>query len=235
MERLTARLNIYSGAQLPDLQNSYPWKFNEELLFKKLCVIVNGDTWFSKNMDLKKKLCNEWKSADKDRRVKIATYYVRDWGGIKTNKPATIERYVEILSNGKQPEFSGVASWSKIAAIVNPEAHAIFDTRVAFSLNALQFLSEAGVSGWFPKMGGRNTLIERVKPAIDERAKIQVWPKVQKEKAYLTYINLLKLVNASLESTPGLAPLEMVLFANAEALAHEVLRKLECPLTVSAG
>lgn len=227
MERLKTRLNIYSGEQLLVLQKNYAWKFKEDFLYENLGLSVEGDGWFAKNMDLKKKLCNEWKSADKDRRVKIATYYVRDWGGIKTNKPATIERYVEILSDGKQPEFRGVASWSKIAAIVNPETHAIFDARVAFSLNALQFLSEAGVSGWFPKMGGRNKLIERVKLVIDERAKSQVWPTVQKEKAYLTYIDLLKSVNAGLESTPGLAPLEMVLFANAEVLAHEIQKKLE--------
>jgi|ERR1700683_5034105 len=89
-------------------------------------------------MRLRRVLSEIWKN-EPTRRPEIAAWYVRDWGGIKSNRKETIDKYV-CLSEADLTALNmqGVATWSKILVVQNPDTYAIFDARVSAALNALQ-------------------------------------------------------------------------------------------------
>jgi hypothetical protein len=73
-----------------------------------------------------------------ERRVEICGWYVRRWGRIAKTNDDRIAHYVEILARDQLPDrLMGVASWSKVASICDPNRFPIYDARVAFALNAL--------------------------------------------------------------------------------------------------
>ena len=62
----------------------------------------------------------------------IATWYVSVWGGIRANKIGTIERYVRLSEEQlAASDLQGVATWSKILTVRNPNYYPIYDARVA--------------------------------------------------------------------------------------------------------
>ncbi|HXS06765.1 MAG TPA: hypothetical protein VN723_08255 [Rhizomicrobium sp.] len=73
-----------------------------------------------------------------ERRQEICGWYVRRWGKIAKTSDDRIAHYVETLARGALPDrLMGVASWSKVASICDPNKYPIYDARVAFALNAL--------------------------------------------------------------------------------------------------
>lgn len=227
MRRLIDRLTEYANQHLPELSGNYTWDFNEAVLESTLGITAAGDCWYEKNLDLKRQISEQWLRADTVTRTRLAHYYVAIWGGIRGNQAGRLEGYVRSLSQGELLPFNGIASWSKIAVIASPQDNAILDARVAFSLNALQFLNPECISAWFPRMESRNSLIRRVRPCMDWQAAAQRRDTdLPRHMAYATYISLLQSVSDELADRPGLAPLEMLLFAKAEELAADVDRAL---------
>lgn len=130
--------------------------------------------------------------------------------------------------------ISGVASYSKVLAIRDPKAYAIYDARVAVSLNAIQLI--AGCSeGWiFPFLPGRNKVTGdtvhkrgfsqccRFKPkAVLERH--PDWERVPRHSAYVRYLDLLKILRHEAQDM-SIQEMEMALFADAEALVGVVMK-----------
>ena len=79
-------------------------------------------------------------------------------GGIRNNRNSTIEKYV-LESAKKAPctPINGVASYSKIFAVTNPNIYAIYDARVAACLNAIQYNANGVRKGIaFNYVPGRN-------------------------------------------------------------------------------
>ena len=123
-------------------------------------------TLVEKTIELRKQLNQKWRSGDLTEKIKIANFYVKEWGKIKGNKEQTIEEFVSILVCDKLPSFQGIATWSKIAAIKDPTSNFIFDARVALSLNALQFLKDGRITVMMPRMSGRNKLINKAESLL---------------------------------------------------------------------
>ena len=83
-----------------------------------------------------------WREAQDDKvKFELIEYYISTWGGIHTNSEESMMEYStlsasELIKLGKK----GIASWSKAIVVHDPEEYAIFDARVAISLNCIQKL-----------------------------------------------------------------------------------------------
>jgi hypothetical protein len=93
------------------------------------------------NIELKRHLAGHWAKSSLDEKIRIATWIVRDWGGNDRNSEMTILGYLN-QADAERPAspFFGIASYSKILGIKDPDRYAVFDARVAASLNAIQLL-----------------------------------------------------------------------------------------------
>lgn len=210
------------------LATSYKWPLREHVLRQHLAITVAGANSFQKNLDLKQKMAVLW-AANPSHQHAIADYYVRVWGGVRGNKPGTLPAYVATIASRGTPDFHGIASWSKIATAADATSAAIFDARVALSLNALQVLAlgenQKGVL--FPKLESQNKVIKRVGPQLIAAGKARGWEVLPKDKLFFSaYIELLKRATQSLNGSLPLARGEMVLFAMAENLASLAEAKL---------
>jgi hypothetical protein len=96
------------------------------------------------------------------RRLEVAIWYVRDWGGVKSNRKETLDKYVGLSEADLTAlNMQGVATWSKILAVQNPDTYAIFDARVSAALNAIQLAKGIETSILFPQLASRNTKIKK--------------------------------------------------------------------------
>ena len=111
-------------------------------------------------MRLRRFLRDLWTN-EPGRRLGLAKWYVSVWGGIRANKPETIEKYVRLSETALAGSGSvqGVATWSKILAMRNPDNYAIYDARVSAALTAIQFANGAQNPILFPRVQSRNTKI----------------------------------------------------------------------------
>lgn len=91
--------------------------------------------------------CIEYKQQKKDAwnagvidKTEIAQDIVAEFGGIKSNNKNTIKKYViRLLEDSEEYSLQGIASYSKIYAVIKPEKYNIYDSRVAACLNAVQY------------------------------------------------------------------------------------------------
>lgn len=221
MKNLDARLRSFARSNLPSLPQVYTWKYDLAVVQQSFGLHIGGANWYERTRELKSQLAQAW-AASPSRRADLADYAVRVWGGVRGNAADTLLSYVDAVSQGKTPAtHKGIASWSKVAAFSDPERHAIFDARVSFSLNAIQLLDEEEAPcWWFPQLPGRNTLLTQTWPILKARARTQGWSRMGSDETYPRYITLLERAAGPLGV--GIADLEMLLFAQAEALAHQV-------------
>lgn len=206
--------------ELDRLADSYQWKIPFIAKFTQV-----GEHSYQANLMLKHFLHEQWQAADADQRLQLAKVIVSDWGGVRSNKPETLERYVGQLSE-PQPAtpLKGVASYSKIFSIAFPQRYAIYDARVAACLNAVQINAGERNGIAFNYVQGRNNIvghaIKRIgfahMPDFSVRTLQQRgWARIRRDETYARYSELL---SSCLRALPGwsLQELEMALFANAE-------------------
>jgi hypothetical protein len=150
--------------------------------------------------------------------LQIAKWYVSVWGGIRSNQERTIKRYVRLreldLAASQSP---GIASWSKILALRNPDKYPIYDARVSAALSALQFANGVKNPILFPRASGRNTVIE----SFQKWQSTLSWHRPRH--TYADYVSLL----TSVAEKSGLSSpeeLEMLLFADAPTLVTKILK-----------
>lgn len=222
MQRLQSSLDAYVATQAPMLSTTYDWDFEPAIPQTSFGITVAGNNWMVKNLDLKEKLAQAWGTANPSQLLGLAHYYVVIWGGIRAIQMPTLQRHLALVTGGGGYPIDGIASWSKIATISDPTRYAIFDARVAFSLNALQVLSGLGGSNRFPKLSSRNGVIKRVGEKLDAYARRHAWPDVPRSQVYPLYLKLLGHAAGGIRQPMALARAEMVLFAMAEALALAV-------------
>ena len=225
----------FNNLGLEAAKSDYKWKL-PETSFNEKPLDCNG-TNFEATVKLKLMLHEEWKSNPNSRKD-IANWIVSKWGGIKTNRKQTLDKYyLSSLETNPQTSLSGIASFSKILAIKDPFKYAIYDARVAVSLNAVQMISKVSSGEVFPYIAGRNNItgnwsskpprgfsknkLTSVKTLVSAP---HYWEKVPKETAYGRYLNLLGTL--SKEFGVPLYHLEMALFSQAEVLACLVIPSL---------
>lgn len=216
--------------EVPRLPLTYDWKIPEIEGFAKA-----GERGYQPNLDLKAYLNQQWASASSARRLQLAKVIVSDWGGVRGNRPETLERYVTAISEqAPSTPLQGVASYSKILSIARPDKFAIYDARVAGCLNAVQINAgiQRGVA--FNYVPGRNNVVGNTASKLgftqDARFSVKVlvksgWSPIKRDQTYTRYLEILSLC---LEKLPNcnLASLEMALFSNAER---------ECQLAMDGG
>jgi hypothetical protein len=144
---------------------------------------------------------------DDDSKLALAGWLVRIWGGIKGIHQKTL---VEILSNINKNEllYKNVSSWSKVYSAINLRDGAIYDSRVAYSLNWLLLKQDTDSVQYFHQPGSRNTklsalpldtlitLRSRTKEGFTVeglKSKSDVY--LNKDACYEEYIKLLKAVS----------------------------------------
>ncbi|WP_157061573.1 hypothetical protein [Pseudomonas sp. P97.38] len=217
MQSLENTLLSYATQHLPSLPHTYTWTFDTALVHRSFKWEIDGSNWYEKARALKRRIAQEWTTSP-ERRMALADYAVRVWGGIGGNKLATMQGYVQTVSQGRVPDkHNGIASWSKVAAFSNPTEHAIFDARVAFSLNVLQMLHGDEQRWWFPHLAGRNTHLNACWPRLKTQARQQRWIRIATTDVYSTYIGVLMNVSRKLNVEVG--DVEMLLFSKAEDFA----------------
>lgn len=155
---------------------------------------------------------------DPDRRVELATYFVRDWGGVRGNRPETLQRYVEsevdavIASN----QSKGISSWSKVLHLRNPQRFFIYDARIAVVLNLVQVNYSLQQPTSFPMPSSQNRVIKLARQRLRALSKIQRW-QAPTTQMYHDYNAMLIGIGERLSIEADVV--EMALFSQAPVLA----------------
>ena len=206
---------LFEGLSLSNLPCQYTWPKRGE--FPRLLNLDLRGTNFEKNIQLKRHFGGLWARED---HLELARWIISDWGGIKTNSDSTLQKYVAGIEDGTlELSISGVASYSKILSFVYPHRYAIYDARVAASLNLIQIIDETENPVLWCDLPGRNSKIEGFKQDEGRRAELKKfgWQQVKRTECYRNYNNMLKTVLSYFPQS-CLYELEMSLFANAESL-----------------
>lgn len=198
----------------------YEWrKINPRLL--PAGISVGSGNAFSQNENLKKQLSSQYQTASPDQKIELIRYYIAVWGGVRRNSAEKISAYAlkppsELIANG----VAGIASWSKALSIREPDRYAIYDARVAVSLNALQIIHKVAKPVLFPLLTGQNKIINSGSKRLAGHAAKDAWCKVAPELFYDEYNALLAKVASSLGVKHY--AVEMALFTKAPALLNEI-------------
>ena len=218
---------------IPSLDKNYTWPLPKKNILKGFTLNEN-DSLYKQNIALKKFLTKEWKNNNYNPKKTIASWVVKDWGGIRRISEQRLKEYVDRMEeNHNYTPLKGIASYSKILAAAFPEDYAIYDARVAASLNAIQLLNPSDGRIAFHYLAGRNNIVGNKNKKIgfteDKRFSIKNLTSsdnnflpIDKNNVYNIYINLLKNI---VQKNPNfkLHECEMVLFAQAEELCTKVM------------
>jgi hypothetical protein len=206
--------------EIPRLPQTYNWRIPIIAGFSQA-----GQAGYQPNLDLKAHFKTQWEGASHSGKLQIATTIVRDWGGVRANHPETLKRYVSAICEAEPPTpLQGVASYSKIFAVVHPDRFAIYDARVAACLNAVQINAAIARGLAFNYVPGRNNVVGNAvtKQGFTQNVRFSPkrlvgsgWLPVRRSETYKRYLDVLKLCQAELP-TFDLVSLEMALFANAQ-------------------
>ena len=219
MKRLTEIIVEYSKKYINKNNDWYNWReINEDKL--PMGIELPEGNQYVKNVVLKKELNKKWKEAKSDEdRLILIKYYIATWGGIHTNSKESMEEYsklsaTQLIKNGKK----GIASWSKAIVVHNPDEYAIFDARVAISLNCIQKLYGLKDAVLFPVLPSRNKIVAIGNKLIKDTAKSESWEKANEENFYTQYLKILNYV--AIELSTNISTIEMLLFAKAEEIVE---------------
>lgn len=228
--------------QLPDL---YRWNPDEKILKDRFGIDTSKSaTALEKNVHLKNALTEIIQNnGSKANKIIIANYIIKDWGGIRRfdNAGEIVESFQEIEFSETIPnyrfDYSGISSWSKYLSIIAPEWACIYDARVAYSLNVINYIS-GSIHRIFPVPSGRNSKItlldiETLLLAAKIRESDSGSPKelrrnyyIKETEVYRTYSNLIKELHDELwEPTAPIQYTEMLLFAISDNFVYQDLLK----------
>lgn len=223
-------LKQYFEKELPQLQKSENyWPIPNVPGFSQ-----SKEQSYRANVDLKHYLHEKWHSLPEEDKLEWAKIIVADWGGVRGNHPKTIKKYVyEVNKMNPTTPIYGVASYSKVFSIVHIEKYAIYDARVAVSLNAIQFIYGVNEGLAFNYISGRNNTTghsgKKIGFVYQEPFKVKSlvqngWTRIKRDETYHMYLQTLR---HCLKDFPQyrLYDLEMALFANAEHLCKIAMDK----------
>ena len=220
MKKLTEIIVEYSKKYVNENNDWYNWReINEDKL--PMGIELPEGNQYLKNVVLKKELNKKWKeSQNVEDKLILIKYYIATWGGIHTNSLESMEEYSklsasQLIKNGKK----GIASWSKAIVVHDPNEFAIFDARVAISLNCIQKLYGLNDAVLFPVLPSRNKIVALGNKLIKATAKSESWEKAYEENFYTQYLKILNSVAKELNS--DISTIEMLLFAKAEELVQD--------------
>ena len=198
----------------------YKWKIDVSKLPIGISISLPNGNDLKKNIFLKNALSKEFLKASDVNKVRIICYYISIWGGVRGNSCDNFMFYaLDKTEDIFKKRTSGIASWSKALCIRNPNRYAIYDSRVAVALNALQIKSKIENPTLFPLVPGRGKGIKNSIPLIKQHAIDEGWPKQNANDFYDEYNQLISKVAKKCEVEH--AKVEMLLFSKAMDLVKE--------------
>lgn len=223
MKQVESAVFRYARMHFPGDGTWYQWPLSREAARAEFGIHLTGETPFSATRDLKRQLSALWHGGQVERE-RIATWFVKKWGGIRRISEPRLAGYVagapdKLIGHG----VTGIASWSKVLCLEDPSAYAIYDARVAVALNALQLRHRCSNLRLFPLLPSRNKVIAAANRLLSDSGARRVAP-VPPHKAYRSYLALLRSV--SQKCNVPLDAVEMLLFAKGPELACEVFPQL---------
>lgn len=153
----------------------------------------------------------------------LSGWIIQDWGGIKQAPavewaealvgfaPATVEQFVMNMGVERMP------SWSKVLAFADSDRYAIYDTRVAVTLNIA--LRAIGEKRQFHPTDGQNVIVARAKAVLGS---------AERPFGYHDYLALLRALVSERGQT--FLSAETTLFAAAPQLAERLMATMEAHL-----
>ncbi len=208
-------LNSYLLANVNKIHQSYEWDFPTKNFPLPYAKKSNND--YQNSLELRGFIHNALKLKS-EKSVELQIWYVRDWGGVKTNAQSTLDEYVRTSSECLiEREEKGIASWSKMLSVRDPSSFAIYDARVAMSLNTISLAQTSSSNLLFPQLSSRNKKIVAAQSAVTKRAKALA---LRTDKGfYKNYLSFLSQAVMQCGNKFDIQTAEMILFANAEILA----------------
>lgn len=234
----------YLRGEKDNISALYTWNFNDAEPQNKFGVVAEGTNWLDKTISLKRGL-REYLSKNPDAQVDVAKYLITEWGGIRrfSKSKETVEEFSKWQGSQTRPadfkqKFASVSSWSKWLSLVCPAWACIYDSRVAYSINAINYLG-GGRHKIFPIPEGRNTrlgildistllLKMKLKKGGSSNPKdIEKAHFIKEQDAYLDYLDMMVAVSKALwDDETHIHEVEMLLFALADtAIYEDVLAK----------
>lgn len=208
-------LNNYLSLNIDVLENDYKWSFNTNHFPFEYNKKSSSD--YKNNIDLRLFISKQLQS-NTDKLSELQVWYVKHWGGVKSNNKTTLDNYInstpeDLISNGSK----GIASWSKILSIREPNKYVIYDARVALSLNTISLILSNDSSLFFPQLSSRNTKIIAAQNVISDKVKLL---KLKYDnRFYSNYLAHLNKAVIECDNKFDIQTAEMILFANAEKFA----------------
>ena len=177
----------HGRANLTEANDWYRWPVNPSFL--PAGIVLPGGNAYAQNVALKLQLSNAYSTADDHVKQEITDYYIAKWGGIRRNTEENIRIYAldtpaSLIARGSR----GIASWSKALCIRCPNEYAIYDARVALSLNCLQIIGPVNTPDEIPsppwpkqadKPGKQNGSSVRLRSWLGRRRRNGFLPAVQ--------------------------------------------------------
>ena len=146
----------------------YTWPINDTKLRECTGVTLRSYSALDRNVELKHALHPLFKNAADEEREKLVRYYVKTWGRIKKIRDDTFRQYAhgsaeDLAGRG----FKNIASRSKALVLHDPSRYAIYDSRVAVSLNYLVIRRFGHDRGYIDRKDGRKCFPLPPSKAID--------------------------------------------------------------------
>ena len=223
MKQLAAHLQTVLASQMALLDTLYVW--DTDTTAKDFPdFTTNSTSHTQKNLALKAHVAEQWRGADEPTKRILAKAIIQGWGKL-TNDADTLETYV-MLADGdnRRIPLDGISSYSKLLAFTRPEQYAIYDSRVAVTLNALQLLHPHNVPVFFQYPAGRAKDIVRFSALFTaDMMRSMQWEVLPKNTTYAQYMELL---HGLAGKTHTIQHYEMLLFALAPQLTTEILYRM---------
>jgi len=211
---LSEALIKFSGLHLNSENNWYHWRESKQEFLPEGIQLNKSDNQYYQNVSLKKQLSKQYAEANPEIKIKLTKYYISTWGGIHGNKSDTLKCYALSCPDGlRKRREKGIASWSKALVIRDPSQYAIYDARVAFSLNLLQIVYPVGKRYLYPLLTSRNTQAGKWRQFILSQS--NGWERAGDD-FYKVYLNMLSEVSESINC--DISTLEMLLFSMVDDL-----------------
>lgn len=224
----------YLNGKKDQVAKLYAWKFNEAIPLERFKITVAGNSWYDKTISLKQQL-RRYLTENPDSHGHVADYFIKGWGGIKGfRKSAEVVKSFSHLQGKDQrpaafnPDFESVSSWSKWAALVCPNWACIYDARVAYSINAINYLN-GGDGKIYPAPPGRNTRLQLVdvvtlllmkkltKDSSSDPKDIALAHFIEEKNVYVEYLDLVTSVSEKIWGDRSkFHDVEMLLFSLAD-------------------
>lgn len=216
------------GPKLWDVlpQAIYEWKLRPKVEAKLRALVPCEGIRFGdlsppeRNQALRAQISPRLAEANAPELHKLSAWIIQDWGGIKQAPavawaealvgfaPATVEQFISDVGVERMP------SWSKVLAFADADRYAIYDTRVAVTLNIA--LRAIGEKRQFHPTDGQNVIVTRAKAALGE---------VDQPLGYPDYLALLRAL--VVERGQTFLSAETTLFAVAPDMARRLMARMD--------